>query len=338
MILVIDVHNMAHRASHAHSELWSKTSGQFTGLYFGFFTMLHKLVGELKPEHVWLVSDPINAADKGCWRSQYLPEYKQRYKKRKPDEEKAYQALQNQLPELREALLRLNVIWFEQAQLEADDIIGALSQRYASTPIIAVSTDRDLFPLISPNFTVYYPGKPHRWLTHTNFTEMTTHFFKENKKLPAHEQIMLTREQWMEYRWLSGDKSDMIPGLPSCAEKRALEIIRSYGGYNAYCETIKANIAAGKKVTKTQQKLAAEPAQKVYALNAFLMRLDSPHTPVKFDMANPLCRAGVADINWLRQWMVYHDFSESEGGLLGRLQHSPLCRPISSPYDKLPSY
>lgn len=334
MILVIDVHNMAHRAAHVHQDLWSKTSGQFTGLYFGVFNMLVKLVSELKPEHVWLVSDPIEYANKGCWRNQYFPEYKQRQKKRDEEAEKMYQAIQRQLPELREALLRLNVLWFEQAFMEADDIIGFMRMRYPNTAMIVVSTDRDLFPLISPNFTVYYPGKPHRWLTHSNFTEMSAHFFKDNKKLPSEQHIKLTLPQWAEYRWLTGDSSDTVPGIPGCAEKRALEIIRDHGGYNKFCEWV----AVQTKPTKTHVKLASEASQRVYTLNAFLMRLDPPQAPQPFDMTNALCKAGVADLNWLNQWMAYHDFSDSRNGLMAKLQGSTLCRTLSSPYEKLPSY
>jgi DNA polymerase-1 len=334
MILVIDLMNMAHRAAHAHEELWSKTSGQFTGIYYGVVAMLVKLVSELKPDHVWLVSDPIDYRDKGCWRNKYFPEYKQRHKKRDEKSEKHYQAIQSQFPELRQALLHMNVFWFEQAYMEADDIIGYLRMRYMNTPLIVVSTDRDLFPLISPNFTVYYPGKPHRWLTHSNFTDMSIHFFKENKKLPAEKQIKLTLPQWAEYRWLTGDKSDMIPGVPGCGEKRALEILLTHGGYNSFCE----KMAVQEKVSKTHKKMFSEAAQKVYALNAFLMRLEPPQAPQPFDMSNALCKMGFADLGWLSQWMAYHDFSDSQGSLLAKLQGSPLCRPLGSPYDKLPSY
>lgn len=333
MILLIDVHNMAHRAAHAHRELWSAQSGQFTGLYYGVFNMLVKLVSELRPEHVWLVSDPIDFKDKGCWRNQYLPVYKQRHTKRDEKSEKQYQAIQNQFAEMRDALLRMNVFWFEQAKMEADDIIGHIKVRYPNTPLVCISTDKDMFPLIGENFTVYYPGKPHRWLTAQNFYEMSSHFFKDNKKLPADQHTLLTLEQWAEYRWLQGDKSDMIPGLPGCGEKRALEII-SHGGYGKYCE----HVAGLEKKTKTQEKLTSEEAQKTYALNAFLMRLTPPQGPEPFDMANPLCRMGSADMDWLRQWMSGHDFSNQAGGLLAKLEGSTLTRKLSSPYDKLPNY
>lgn len=338
MILLIDVHNMVHRAAHSHRELWSRNSGQFTGAYYGMFSMLVKLVSELKPEHVWLVSDPNEPEHKGNWRTKYLPEYKQRHKTRKPEEEKQYRAIQSQFVELRTALLCLNVFWFEQAFLEADDIIGYLRMQYADTPIICISTDKDMFPLISPNFTIYYPGKPPRWLTCDNFFEQSAHFFKENKKLPAEQQIRLTLQQWAEYRWLQGDKSDMIPGVPSCAEKRALMILREYGGFNAFCEKIAAQVAAGEKVTKTLQKLSNENAQKAYALNAHLMRLNPPQGPTPLDMSNPLCKMGSANLDYLRAWMAYHEFSTSEDSLLAKLENSSLARKLSSPYEKLPRY
>lgn len=325
---------MAHRAAHRHRELWSSTSGQFTGLYYGVFNMLLKLVRELNPEHVWLVSDPIHPDHKRCWRNDYLPDYKQRQKKRDEKEERQYQAIQDQFAELRDALLHTNVLWFEQARLEADDIIGHLAMKYPDSPLTVVSTDRDLFTLISPNFTIYYPGKPHRWLMGDNFEDQSRTFIKANKKLPEHEQFSLTTKQWAEFRWLDGDKSDMIPGLPSCGPKTALKIILDHGGYNNFCTYV----AEKEKPTKKEQKLTTEAAQQQYALNAFLMRLNPPQGGDPFDMSNPLCRAGSADFEWLKQWMQGHDFSESGNSLMAKLQSSTLCRNLSSPYDKLTMY
>lgn len=338
MILIVDVHNMAHRAAHANKELWSSNSGQFTGLYYGVLSMLLKLADELKPDFVWMVSDPISSENKRIWRKDYLPTYKDRRTTRTPEQERMYQAIQMQLPEMKQALLNLNVWWFEQAGLEADDIIGHLRSQNENAPITCVSTDRDLFTLISPSFTVYYPGKPHRWLTHDNFFEMSAHFFSANKKLPSHAHTKLTLNQWSEYRWLTGDDSDLIPGLPKCGDKTALTIIQNHGSYGEYCKNIQTRILAGNRMNKTEVALASETAQRQFTLNAFLMKLNPPQSPIPFDPQNPLCRVGAANFQWLSQWMAYHEFSTGDRSLFERLKGSALCRPLSSPFDRMPRY
>lgn len=329
MILIIDLHNLAHRASHAYHELWSAKSGIFTGLYYGVFHLLERYVDELQPDMVWIVSDPIDAANKRNWRKDIYPGYKNRAPKRNDDQNKIYSAIQNQLIALRQALWCLNVSWLEQAHLEADDIVGWLCKQFGGAYKIIISTDRDMLQLVDEFTHVYYPGHPQRWFKQDNFRDQSRTLFSENKKLPVEEQFTVSPPEWFEFRLLTGDDSDTIDGIPKCGDSRAKEIIKA-GGYKAWLQ----KLGAAKKPNKTEAAMASPEAQQVYERNQTLMTLTPPKSPV-FLMNNPLSRAGIATPDSLIPWLQQMDFGDK---IVTQLQRSPLLRKLSHPYASLRSW
>lgn len=333
MILIIDVHNLAHRASHAYSKLWSEQSGIFTGLYYGVLHLLERYVDELQPDMVWLVSDPIDPEHKRIWRRDIYAEYKNRAPKRDEDKQRLYSAIQNQLVAMRQALLCTNCAWMEQAHLEADDIIGWLCHTFATTHKIVVSTDRDLLQLVDEFTSIYYPGQPQRWFHRENFREQSRTLFPDNKKLAFADQFSVSPDEWFEYRRLTGDDSDTITGLPKCGTKTAKEIIVA-GGYDAWAR----QAASEKKITKTNKMLISDEARAIYERNNILMSLKPPKSPVEFDMSNPLCRLGVAAPDSLIHWLEQMNFSGKEGSVISKLQRSPLLKKLSHPYASLRSW
>lgn len=332
MILIIDVHNLAHRASHAYNQLWSEQSGIFTGLYYGTLHLLERYVDELQPDMVWLVSDPIDPEFKRIWRKDIYPGYKDRAPKRDEDKQRLYSAIQNQLVAMRQALLCTNCAWMEQKYLEADDIIGWLCHTYSTTYKIVVSTDRDLLQLVDENTSIYYPGNPQRWFRHDNFRDQSRTLFPANKKLAANDQFTVSPAEWLEYRKLTGDSSDTINGVPKCGEKRAKEIVQA-GGYDAWAKLVEAL----PKKTKTEQVMISDEARAIYERNNLLMNLNPPKS-VEFDMSNELCRIGVATPDSLVGWLEQMNFSDKEGGVIAKLLRSPLLKRLSSPYTSLRSW
>lgn len=331
MILIIDLFNLAHRASHAYHELWSPKSGIFTGLYYGVFHMLERYVDELQPDMVWLVSDPMGTGNKHNWRKDVYPGYKDRASKRNEEQQKLYAAIQNQLPHLRQALWCLNISWMEQAGLEADDIVGWLCKQFGGVHKIILSTDKDMLQLVDEYTAVYYPGHPQRWFKQENFKEQSRTLFKENKKLPNEQHFMVSPAEWFEFRLLTGDDSDTIDGVPKCGDTRAKEILKA-GGYKAWLQSL-----AGKTLNKTETAMSSPEAQQVYERNQKLMSLTPPHSPA-FVMNNPLCRAGTASPDGLLPWLQQMDFSTKEGSVITRLQRSPLLKKLSGPYVSLRSW
>ncbi|MDX2004698.1 MAG: exodeoxyribonuclease III [Meiothermus sp.] len=101
----------------------------------------------------------------------------------------------------------------EVAEVEADDAIGTLAKHAeaAGIPSLIVSSDRDLFQLLSP---------------------LTKVRSKEGRPIGPEElraQYGVTVEQWVDYRALTGDTSDNIPGAKGVGEKTAAGLLQKYG-------------------------------------------------------------------------------------------------------------
>mgnify|MGYP001770866133 CR=1 FL=1 len=101
----------------------------------------------------------------------------------------------------------------EVAEVEADDAIGTLAKRAeaAGIPSLIVSSDRDLYQLLSP--LVKVRGK--------------------DGKLFGPEELQaqygVSVAQWVDYRSLTGDPSDNIPGAKGVGEKTASSLLQKYG-------------------------------------------------------------------------------------------------------------
>ena len=100
---------------------------------------------------------------------------------------------------------------------EADDFIACFTRMLKPDyRVVIVSSDSDLYQLISSNVTVYDPIKGIH-LTLDNFDNVTGIPFGH----------------FLDFKCMVGDKSDNIPGFPGIAEKIAEQYISAYGDYNA---------------------------------------------------------------------------------------------------------
>lgn len=100
----------------------------------------------------------------------------------------------------------------EVAEVEADDAIGTLAKQAeaAGLPSLIISSDRDLYQLLSPLVKVRgKDGKP----------------FGPEELLA---QYGVNVEQWVDYRSLTGDTSDNIPGAKGVGEKTATGLLQRY--------------------------------------------------------------------------------------------------------------
>lgn len=98
--------------------------------------------------------------------------------------------------------------------VEADDIaayiVKEFSNQFPHTWLI--SSDRDWDLLVNE--------KVSRWSYRTR---------KETTAENWHEHYLVDRENYLDFKVLTGDKSDDIPGVEGIAEKRACVLIKEYG-------------------------------------------------------------------------------------------------------------
>jgi DNA polymerase-1 len=201
-IYLIDGSSYVYRAFFAIRDL--KTSrGVPTNAVYGFTTMLLKVLRDLAPEYLAVVMDA-----KGPTFRHLAYEH---YKANRPE---MPEALQPQIPWIKDVIAALGIPLFEQEGFEADDLMGSLARAWASRgfEIILVSGDKDLLQLLSPTVTM-----------------MDTLHDRVYDEGAVKERYGVAPDRLPDVFGLMGDSSDNIPGVPGIGEKRAAELIRRFG-------------------------------------------------------------------------------------------------------------
>lgn len=226
-VLLVDGNAMLFRAYYAtkYTRMMSTSNGIPTNAVYGFITMLNKAIQTIQPDKILVAWD----AGKPTFRHEQYEAYKGT---RKPIDDE----LIVQFPIVREYLDAAHIARYEQAGIEADDIIGTLSMDPKNESIILTS-DKDLLQCIDET--------THVLLMKKGITDMK---LMDEKSLM--EEMQITPAQIIELKGLMGDASDNIPGVIGVGEKTALSLLKSYSTVNGVYE----NLSAIKG--KLQEKLA----------------------------------------------------------------------------------
>ncbi|MGB9593619.1 MAG: DNA polymerase I, partial [Anaerolineae bacterium] len=205
-LVLLDGHALAYRAYFALPPTLSTRDGELTSGTFGFASMLLKVLQELKPDYIAVTFDVGRT-----FRHDLSPDYKATRAKM-PDE------LSVQMDRIRELVSAFNIPVFELEGYEADDILGTLSRQAAEQGIetIIVTGDTDAFQLIDEHTKVYTSGR--------QFSD--TKLYDEAAIV---ERYGLTPSQLVDFKSLTGDKSDNIPGVSGIGEKTAAQLLQKYG-------------------------------------------------------------------------------------------------------------
>lgn len=202
-LLLIDGNSIVNRAFYAMPNLTS-SKGICTGGIFGFIKMLSKLIKEEKPTHIACAFD-LKAP---TFRHKEYSEYKAG---RHPMPEELVQ----QIPLLKELLVKMNIAIYSLEGYEADDILGTLSLSFDGDTII-VSGDKDILQLSSEHTTVYHTKKGI-----TDVIKYTPALLKEEG---IREPINIT-----DLKGLMGDSSDNLKGVAGVGKVTATNLISEYG-------------------------------------------------------------------------------------------------------------
>jgi len=202
-LFLIDGMSHIYRAFYAIRNL-SNSKGFPTNAIFGFTTMLRKLIQDEKPDYIGVAID----LEGPTMRHQKFESYKAT---RKPMPEELVQ----QLPFIRRVCEAFRVPVIGHQGYEADDVIGTLARKAASSDLTAiiVTSDKDMLQLVSDRIFVMDP-------------------MKENLVMDAArvvEKMGVRPEQVADLLGIWGDASDNIPGAPGIGEKGAKELIRTFG-------------------------------------------------------------------------------------------------------------
>ena len=202
-VVIIDGHALAFRSYYAIREL-SNSQGRPTNAIFGFVRSLLRILQEEGDHDATVVTFDAPAR---TFRHEAFEDYKAGRAPTPAD-------LPGQVDTIKEIVRLLGLHQVEVAGLEADDLIGTIARRCERLGyrVEIVTSDRDAYQLVSDRVCVRGLDKRDR--------------FGPEEVL---DKYGVTVEQWTDYRALTGDSSDNIPGARGIGPVSARKLLQRYG-------------------------------------------------------------------------------------------------------------
>ena len=247
--MLLDGHAMVHRAWHAiQRPLTVRATGQEVRGVYGFAQMLRKAVEDFQPTHLAIAFDLPTPT----FRHAQFEAYKAHRPEMAPE-------LAQQFPHVRRLMETLQVPIFEMDGLEADDLLGALSQQAEAedVDVLILTGDTDVLQLVSPRVRVVLQ---YRMAEQLVFDEIRV----------RERYGGLTPAQMIDLKALRGDPSDNIPGIPGVGEKTAVRLLLQFGSVPAIYDNLD-------KVPEKQRTLLETHRAAAYlGLDLVTLRRDAP--------------------------------------------------------------
>ena len=190
-------------------------NGHHIGGLTGFLKSIGYAIKMLNPTKVVIVFDGVGGSNA---RRNLYPEYKaNRHVNRMTNysifssKEEETESINNQMARLIQYLKCLPVTVVGIDGLEADDIIGYLSNKFQAyndtTSVTIMSADKDFLQLISDKVQVYSPVKK-----------------KVYKPKDVLEEFGVSSYNFLNYKILMGDQSDNVPGISGLGPVKLLKL------------------------------------------------------------------------------------------------------------------
>lgn len=238
-LIIVDSNSLLHRAFHALPPLSTK-SGQETGAVYGFLLTLFKAINDLRANYIVACFDTKAPT--------FRHERFQEYKAQRP---KTPDGIVSQIPIAKEVLQAFKIPVFAKEGFEADDLIATISKKAQeqdeSLQVYILSGDLDNLQLVNEKVKVYTLGKGIK----------DTVIYDKNK---VRERFGVEPEQMIDFKALTGDPSDNIPGVEGIGKKTAAEIIQRYGSIKNLYDELSTDTAVLKPKIKEALKKNKEMA------------------------------------------------------------------------------
>ncbi len=194
---------------------------------------------------------------------------------------------------------------------EADDLIAGVAQREAKAQKRIVSTDRDFLQLIDARTSVYMPVRK-LVVDEGNFWEGM--FGKDGLATPP-----FPRERFLDYRALTGDSSDDLPGVPGVGPLSAQKLLASAQADTYFGKPDAVRSALGRKSAAAETAFADGTAERVVKRNRALMDLRIPAP--SWEQLDALTTRGKWDRERFRAWFEEEKIKAvEEPVLVGKLE------------------
>lgn len=236
------------------------------------------------------------------WRLGHLPEYKANRVKRSPDQEEMSASVRAQCEDLKSVIPLLDdaIVQWAIEDGEGDDVIASLAVAYASKCTVTIySKDRDLLQLVSesrirqiiPNSSrktaeAMFGDEDSEDLTfrHGRMTFGSLYDTRERVKT----LLGVYPERLADFKALSGDAGDNIPGVKGIGKKTAIALIERYASLEEILSAADAleiegskgsKIAASKDIARISRIVALLPAPA--APEPFILRPEIPNSRIR---------------------------------------------------------
>lgn len=207
--VLVDGFNLAYRCFFAIPEL-NRADGFPTNAVHGWVKSLWKLEDMLKPAGTLVFFDLGGAQD----RLALLPDYK-------AQREEMPEALEKQIPVLKQLTKAMGWVGVEQEGVESDDLLAAQAVKLAEAGhhVRIVSSDKDFAQIVTDRIYMLLP--PPTANPRLGWRDLDPAKVVEKFGVPPH--------QIADYLALVGDTSDNIPGLAGVGPKTAAKWLAAYG-------------------------------------------------------------------------------------------------------------
>ena len=200
-LILVDGSSFLFRAYHGVPPL-TNAQGEPTNAIYGVTNMLRKLIADYQSDYVTVVFD----APGKTFRNDLYPDYKA-HRPPMPED------LRVQIVPLHQLIRAMGLPLIMVADVEADDVLGALAQQAALQGFaVVISTgDKDMAQLVTEHITL------ENTMTNTRLDIQG-----------VIDKFGVKPEQIIDYLALMGDTSDNIPGIPKVGPKTAAKWLQHY--------------------------------------------------------------------------------------------------------------
>ncbi|MFH1855138.1 MAG: 5'-3' exonuclease H3TH domain-containing protein [bacterium] len=206
-IILIDGNAILHRSYHAMPRF--EVNGKLVNAIYGFISILFYNISRFEPKYLAVAFDVKGPT----FRDEIFKEYKA--KRIKPPQE-----FYDQIPEVWDFVRTMEIPLLTKEGFEADDVIGTISKRIngdlGEGEIIIVTGDQDTLQLVDDRTFVAMPAMGKTQETVYDSSAVIGKFG-------------LAPEKIIDYKALSGDSSDNIPGVRGIGPKGAGGLLREFG-------------------------------------------------------------------------------------------------------------
>jgi len=204
---LIDGNAILHRAYHAMPRF--EVNGLLVNAIYGFISTLFSTIERFEPEFLAIAFDVKGPT----FRDDLFDQYKA--KRIKPPQE-----FYDQIPVVWDFVRTMEIPLLTKEGFEADDVIGTLAKHVNGDlkdgEVIIVTGDQDTLQLVDSHTKVAMPA----------MGKIKETVYDINAVLG---KFGLKPEQIIDYKALSGDASDNIPGVKGVGEKTAVILLKEFG-------------------------------------------------------------------------------------------------------------